>query len=138
MKLLDLDAEFIGNAQPKQCRRQGNQVEGAQGVMFQCPLCSVGLERGEEDVTRGIEGHQIVERRRFARGAHYVFVWFSNPRNAPPAPAECWPKPRWTFTGESLETLSLAPSIDIIDVDEQGNRKGTLCWHGFVTNGEAT
>jgi len=123
--LRDLDAQFVGHVvsdlQLRSYRRQGNQVEGAQGVLFQCPVCSVGLEEGTEDG------------RHFYRGAHYVLVWFRNPRNAPNVPAEVWPKPRWTFTGDTLDTLTLTPSINLID--DKGN---TTCWHGHVTNGQTT
>ena len=44
----------------------------------------------------------------------------------------------WQATGKFPDTLSLLPSIDIIEADEQGNKIRTLCWHGFVTNGEVT
>ena len=59
-------------------------------------------------------------------------------------PPEFWPngKPRrkkiWQATGEFPDTLTLSPSINIVEVDpDTGEAKRTLCWHGFVKNGEA-
>lgn len=116
MLLADLDARFVGSTTPTGFRRQDGIV-GAQGVMFQCPKCAVGCERGEEDG------------RRFVRGAHYVLCWFRNPQGATAIPAEWYPKiARWEMSGTSLADLTLKPSI--------------LCsppgceWHGFITNGD--
>lgn len=39
--LLDLNAEFIRNWAEKSHRRQ-ESIQGAQGVIFQCPKCAVG------------------------------------------------------------------------------------------------
>jgi hypothetical protein len=44
----------------------------------------------------------------------------------------------WQASGEFPDSLSLAPSIDIIEADAHGNKIRTLCWHGFVTNGDVT
>lgn len=124
MKITLLDAEFVGQvtgtpgqASGVSCMRQGAQIEGAQGLWFQCPVCAVGKEPGEEDG------------RRFVRGAHYVLCWFSNPRNAPPLDATWWPTiARWTMSGSSLDDLTLQPSILL---------KGGCNWHGYLTNGDA-
>lgn len=43
----------------------------------------------------------------------------------------------WQASGVFPETLTIQPSIDIIEADEQGNKIRTLCWHGHITNGEA-
>lgn len=118
MRLYDLDGSFIGNVavDGKTFRRQDGIV-GAQGVMFQCPKCAIGLERGEENG------------RRFVRGAHYAIVLFLNPQDAAPVPKETWPQiARWTMTGTSLEDLTTRPSILF---------SGPGCgWHGWLTNGD--
>lgn len=44
----------------------------------------------------------------------------------------------WEMSGTFPESFSIAPSIDLIEADDAGNKVRTLCWHGFVTNGEAT
>lgn len=122
MRLLDLDAEFVGEYHERGYRRF-NHIEGAQGVLFQCPVCAVGKEPGEEvdDLTG--------ERRRFFRGAHYVLCWFSNPRNAPAVPADAFPRPgRWQATGETIDTLTLSPSVLL---------QSGCGWHGWVKNGDA-
>ena len=43
----------------------------------------------------------------------------------------------WQASGEFPDTLTIKPSIDIIDEDGKGNKVRTRCWHGFVTNGAA-
>lgn len=48
------------------------------------------------------------------------------------------PEKVWQASGEFPDSLTLQPSVDIIEADEQGNKIRTLCWHGFVTNGEVT
>lgn len=42
----------------------------------------------------------------------------------------------WQASGEFPDTLTLQPSIDLIEADEDGNKIRTLCWHGFITDGE--
>jgi hypothetical protein len=129
MKLRLLDAEFVGDVDVarRTYTRQGDAIEGAQGVLFQCPLCSVGKPPGEPD---GVG---------FA-GAHRVLVFFSNPRSAPVAPAEFDDNPRWQMEGTSLDDLALSPSINL-DVpwkDDKGVEHQSACkWHGFVKNGDA-
>lgn len=121
-RLLNLDAEFVGSVNvvgERSYRRQGSELQGAQGVMFQCPKCAEGKEQGEEDG------------RRHYKGAHYIVAWFANPVGAPVAPPEIMPgiTARWTQSGSGLHDLSLTPSILL---------PGAGCqWHGFVTNGEA-
>lgn len=45
----------------------------------------------------------------------------------------------WQASGEFPDTLSLQPSINIVEVNEEtGAVIATRCWHGFITNGEAT
>lgn len=118
VRLLELDAEFVGNATTQSFRRQGDAIEGAQGVIFQCPKCAEGKEHGEE------------HGRRFVVGAHYVLCWFRNPQGAAPIPAAWYPKiARWEMFGSGLADLSLRPSVLLT---------GPGCgWHGWITAGEA-
>lgn len=58
-------------------------------------------------------------------GTHCVLVWFRD-RNVP---AACQPTPRWAVSGTGFSDLTTSPSIHL--------RTG-CCWHGFVTNGQAT
>lgn len=45
----------------------------------------------------------------------------------------------WQASGEYPDTLTLSPSIDLIEVDPKtGAKVKTLCWHGFISNGEVT
>lgn len=116
-RLSDLDGQFTGGykVNPNRYRRQPGLLR-AQGVLFQCPKCAIGLEAGTE------------EGRRFVRGAHYVACWFSNPNGAAVAPPEALPAPRWTVEAgsTSIDDLTLSPSIAIV---------GGCAWHGFVRNG---
>jgi hypothetical protein len=119
LRLTDLDAEFVGDVKEKSMRRQ-DSIVGAQGIMFQCPLCAVGKEAGEEEING--------KRRRFFRGAHYGLCFFRNPQGTSPIPAELYPEiARWEMTGTSLEDLTLQPSI-LFSPPGCG-------WHGFITNG---
>lgn len=135
MKLRELDAFFVFNVtKARLARSLSESVEGMQGIQFQCPTCSEGLERGEEDG------------RRFVRGSHYVLVLFSNPRGVEAAPADAHHRndgtqsPRWEVSGSSLDDLTLKPSIncDIPWKDDKGVEHPSSCkWHGFVTAGDA-
>lgn len=121
MRLTDLDAEFIGERTETSYRRL-DSIEGAQGLSFQCPGCSVGKETGEEDG------------RRFVRGAHYVLCWFRNPRGADPVPADALPGPgRWWIEGTGLDDLTFDYGQPV-----QAKSIQLGCWHGFITNGEVT
>jgi len=134
VRLRDLDARFIHEATKAGCRLSyRDNVQGMQGVMFQCPKCGEGLERGKKG------------RRRFIRGAHYIRVFFSNPVGVEVAPPDAdlrndgSPNPRWEMTGATIEDLTLKPSIncDIPWKDKQGVEHQSSCkFHGFVTSGD--
>lgn len=121
MKLLELDAQFLANAKGPMVHRVGDRLEGAQGVLFQCPKCAVGKRRAKGG------GFQ---------GAHYIRVFFSNPRGAPVAPADVDDNPRWEMSGSSLADLTLSRSIDLSH-DKEGKPQEGCQWHGFVKNGDA-
>lgn len=130
-RLRDLDAEFVGEWSEKSHRRLPS-IEGAQGLMFQCPKCAIGKEYGEE--ISDADG----TRRGFWRGAHHVLCWFTNPRGAPPVPDSADPKPgRWTIspqtTGIDDITFIVGPYSNSVLLTGAGCQ-----WHGFVTNGDAT
>jgi hypothetical protein len=64
-------------------------------------------------------------------GTHNVLIWFSGS----PVPPEIGRNKdgqtvRWDSSGTSLDDLTLRPSIL--------EQAGPCCWHGFVTNGDAT
>lgn len=63
----------------------------------------------------------------------YVGCWFRNPLDGGPPYAEPRhdgsPEPLWAREGETFDTLTLTPSID---VSHRGH------WHGFVTGGVVT
>jgi hypothetical protein len=127
MRLRDLDGQFIYNvtADGSRCSNS-DSIEGAQGVLFQCPSCGVGKERGVSEDGDG-----------FIVGAHYIMVCFANPRGAPVAPTAFDKNPRWTMSGSSLDDLTLSPSVNC---DIQGpNREPSFCkYHGWVKNGDVT
>lgn len=129
MRLRDLDAEFVGEWTEKSYRRLPS-IEGAQGVLFQCPKCAQGKEHGEEiSLADGeMRGHW--------KGAHYVLCWFTNPRNAPRVPDTAFPRPgRWTVVGNTIDDISFVPG----PYSNSVLLTGTGCqWHGYVTNGAAT
>lgn len=119
MKLTDLDATFIGKfaivlhyGWKKPSFYHLADIEGAQGVMFICPKC----------------------------GRHSILLWFANPRNASAVPIGSFPgnEYRWTMSGESIETLSITPSIDLSRVTPENPASPNRCyWHGYVTSGLA-
>jgi hypothetical protein len=119
VRLRDLDGRFIYDADVLgYSQSDSDSVEGAQGVVFQCPKCGEGCEPGEEDG------------RRFLRGAHYIRVFFANPAWRAVAPPEADKNPRWHMVGTSIDDLTLSPSVDC-------TKGGGCSFHGWVLNGEA-
>ena len=114
MRLAELEGRFVGGYAQIASRvshRELASVDGAQGVLFECPKC---------------HGHQVL-------------CWFKNPRNAPIVPADAKPGPgRWIFTGDSIDTLTLEPSVDLSKIDaEHPAHEGRCYWHGWVKSGNA-
>jgi hypothetical protein len=110
MKLRALDACFVANATEESFHEQEG-IDGAQGVMFVCPLCK----------------------------SHSVLCWFKNPRNATAVPPKMEPGPgRWDASGTGIDDLTLNPSVNL-DVHPTVPDDGLKpCrWHGWVKNGEA-
>ena len=64
-----------------------------------------------------------------------------NPRGGVPVvPTESFPKMkfRWTATGDTIDTLTLSPSVDLSKIPPEDPASPERCyWHGFVQNGEA-
>jgi hypothetical protein len=96
--LSDLSASFVAWT-PEGFKTIGDSAHGANGIWFKCP----NPEHG-----------------------HGVLIWFSNPIGCEPAPTTATPHARWQRIGDTLSTLSLAPSIAIPED-----------WHGFVIEGSA-
>ncbi len=109
MKLTDLDACFVARYDAAEDSFfEQNEIVGAQGVMFNCPVC----------------------------GLHSVLCWFKNPIDAPKVPDTAAPGPgRWEASGTGLSDLTLNPSVNL---DTERARKYNSClWHGWVKNGDA-
>ena len=115
MRLRSLDAEFVSQYNPVtgSHHRQGDQIDGAQGVLFLCPLCQKEM----------------------------ILCWFANPINAPRVPDSAYPRPgRWTASGNSVDNLTLSPSVNLDTHEAQtAEQQGyhPCKWHGWVRNGDA-
>jgi len=96
MRLTDLGAKFV-QWTPTGYTELDSSARGANGIFFLCPT----------------PGH-----------AHGILLWFNNPLDCPLAPPEAPPRSRWPRMGETLDTLSLAPSINV-----------SHDWHGYVIDG---
>jgi hypothetical protein len=104
-KLTDLAARFLGNRQANGACSVVTDIKLAQGIAFQCPLCSIGKIH---------DGVSFV-------GSHLVVLWFVGKVAAEVAPLE-----RYTPTGKDLLTLTLTPPVK--------SGIGCY-WSGSVTNG---
>ena len=60
---------------------------------------------------------------------HWLFVPFTNPIDGGPA-VEHLGRPTWQRTGDTIETLTLSPSI------LRSIEKGGCGWHGYIENGQ--
>lgn len=103
MKLVDLEASFIGRGGPGITDAEGRPVPERHGLglSLKCPC-------GGES-------------------CNALYVPFANPIDGGP-PDDDDPRRGWQRTGETLETLTLRPSV---------LRLSDCGWHGFITNGEA-
>ena len=110
-KLRDLDAQFVGAGGDGIFNADGSPVPPRSGIglSFKCPCGK----------------HDEYDR---------VFVSFSNPLDGGPPIDRGYSGdkklPTWDRTGETIDTITLKPSIQRMD-------PGGCRWHGFVTNGEA-
>lgn len=107
-KLRNLDACFVNAGGNGVFRADGSPAPHRTGVglSFRCPC-------GQHD-----EWDRI-------------YVGFSNPIDGGPALESN--APRWYRTGDTIDTITLQPSIQRLRTpDGRGCR-----WHGYVTNGEA-
>lgn len=106
-KLRDLDAQFVGAGGDGVFRADGTPAPKRSGIglSFKCPCGK----------------HDEYDR---------VFVTFSNPLDGGPAHDDNGRVPTWDRTGDTIDTITLKPSIQRMD-------PGGCRWHGFVTNGEA-
>lgn len=78
-------------------------ADGAQGIMFTCPKRDCG---------------------------HIYVIWFENPLNVEKVLPDQAHYPRWQRTGDTLENLTLSPSVHDVT-------PGGCGWHGWVKNGVA-
>lgn len=126
-KLSDLNAQFIGGLDPiADSYHTVAGLDGAQGVMFQCPKCAQGKEIIEQE--DDFEGESVMMKG--VSGAHYIICWFKNPMKARPVPESISPGPgRWTAWGTCIDDLTLTPSVFL---------KTGCAWHGFIRDGVAT
>lgn len=128
MRLTDLDAQLVQYLSQDKDRagwRYVTTLDEAQGLWFQCPLCAVGKEAGED------------EGRRHVKGAHYILCWFRNPRQLPPVPDSAQPGPgRWWIEGTGLHDLTF--NFGTPERPRSIQLTGGCSWHGYITNGETT
>lgn len=66
---------------------------------------------------------------------HRLGVQFANPIDGG-EPMRDGQRYLWQRSGETLETLTLGPSIDASGHQCGTDDIKTPCWHGFITNGE--
>ena len=103
MKLTDLNARFIGAGGEGVTKADGSPSPERTGVgiIFDCP-CGCGDE---------------------------TLAQFDNPLDGKPKLEGR--HPTWKRTGDTIETLTLRPSI-------KRTKNASECgWHGFITDGEA-
>lgn len=104
MELIDLNPRWVSAGGEGITDKDGKPVPAQRGVGlgYDCP-CGCGDRR---------------------------YVPFLNPLDGS-APRLNSNKAAWQRTGEDFETLTLAPSIQHVPVDEDG-----CSWHGFIRNGQ--
>lgn len=115
MKLTDCHPVFWG---------AGPDGRKGLGVSFDCPLC-VLEGRFSLHGSGPFPPHAERTDRTFAP---FFPCAFKNPLDGGPPD----PSAKWTRTGDTLETLTLSPSINA-DEQDHGTHKG---WHGHVQNGK--
>lgn len=106
-KLTDLNATFFGAGGAGITNADGTPVEERHGLGLICD-CPCGCDSK-------------------------LMVPFANPLDGKPQRAADGWRVFWTRTGDTLETLTLTPSVLRVK-DSNGHGCG---WHGFITNGEA-
>lgn len=103
MKLTELNAYFIGSGGEGVLNADGSPAAKREGVGLICN-CPCGCDR-------------------------LMFIPFKNPLDGLPSDHV---GPTWQRDGDTIETLSLHPSIKRNKINGEGCE-----WHGFITNGEA-
>src|SRR4029077_14377239 len=116
MRLRDLDGHFLKIIDDAKGYQRVDSLAESDGVMFQCPKCSEGKERGEENG------------RRFVIGAHYITCWWSKiPLNPPMLTGPG----RWNPSGTGLDDLTFVGTGAVSVLLTTGCQ-----WHGHVANGD--
>ncbi len=109
MKLTDLNASFVGAGGPGVSNADGSPVEERHGVGVSFD-CPCGCDSP-------------------------CFVCFTNPLDGKPAYD---PRVTWERVGDTLETLTLTPSILRVKWKDQKGVEHGCGWHGYITNGEVS
>ncbi len=109
MRLTELEPEFLridDFNDPVHHQVQGDRMEGAHGLLFVCPLCSLAIGSNN--------------------GAHRIICW------RPMVPQTFHPVPgRWDCQGSGLHDISLVAGSSSIFLQGPGGCQ----WHGFIRNG---
>lgn len=119
MKLIDLNPKWVAIS-------RWDDINGTQhfydtpsrvgGISFNCPIHTKKCEHCNQNLPQ----------------SHRLVVWFSNPIDG--LPPQYGINYLWNREGSTFEDLSLNPSIDASRyIDKETN---TVCWHGFISNGE--
>lgn len=122
MKLRDCSATFFDggtNIPAAVISTEERRSRRGIGLMFECPLC---VREGKSEVERA-----------------WIPVHFTNPLDGGPACPSRWKDKEgkdhvsvtWQRSGETLDDLTLSPSINA-DVHDHGTHRG---WHGHVQGG---
>lgn len=115
-KLIDLEVELLDYT---------NENGVGRGILkYLCPVCInnpiLGMRHSIRTPITSLPAHEVP----------YDPPWFY--KNGTEAK-----KYVWQAKGE-FPNLTLTPSINIVEKDENGNTIRTLCWHGFIVNGETS
>ena len=118
-RLRDLDASFLKYNSEDGSKHRIDNIASADGIIFQCPKCSIGAEPFEKDGRKGF------------CGPHYVMCLFVG-RVAD----DVGPTGRWIPSGTCLDDFTFVTSED--------HPKCSVLmlsgchWHGFLREGSAT
>lgn len=102
MNLRDLDAAFVTVHDNGSITYLRDEINGSNALFFECPCGTHSLVIAFEPTGGGAPAQQVGLSRNGGR---------------------------WQRTGDTLDTLTLRPSIAVGSSSRE-------CWHGFITDGE--